>query len=105
MARTTPRPRPTATQTLTPLLRHCPTCGNAMWAASHNYRTITPLTAVLRLPLKIRRCLTPDCPQFPHPYRPEEAGRLALPTHAFGRDVIAVVGTLRHAQHRSMPER
>jgi hypothetical protein len=104
MARITPRPRPTATQTLTPLLRHCPTCGNALWAAYHNYRTITTLTDVLHLTLKIRRCITPVCPQFQHPYRPEEEGRLALPKHEFGLDVIALVGTLRHAQHRSLPE-
>jgi hypothetical protein len=29
---------------------------------------------------------------------------LALPQHEFGLDVIALVGTLRHAQHRSVPE-
>lgn len=104
MARTTPRPSPTATQTLTPLIRHCPTCGHAMWAAYHNYRTITTLTDILRLTLKIRRCITPVCPQFRRPYRPEAEGRLALPTHEFGLDVIALVGTLRHAQHRSVPE-
>jgi hypothetical protein len=104
MARTTPRPHPTATQTLTPLLRHCPTCGNAMWAAYHNYRTITTLTDVLRLTRKIRHCITAVCPQFRHPYRPEAEGRLALPKHEFGRDIIALVGTLRHAQHRSGPE-
>ncbi len=104
MARTTPRPHPTATQTLTPLIRHCPTCGNAMWAAYHNYRTITTLTDVRRLTLKIRRCITPACPQFQQPYRPEAEGRLALPKHEFGLDVIALVGTLRHAQHRSVPE-
>jgi hypothetical protein len=104
MARTTPRPHPTATQTLTPLTRHCPTCGNTMWAAYHNYRTITTLTDVLRLTLKIRHCISPDCPQFRHPYRPEAEGRLALPKHEFGLDIIALVGTLRHAQHRSVPE-
>ena len=104
MARTTPRPHPTATQTLTPLLRHCPTCGNAMWAAYHNYRTITTLTEVRRLTLKIRRCITRACPRFQQPYRPEAEGRLALPKHEFGLDVIALVGTLRHAQHRSVPE-
>lgn len=104
MARTTPRPCPTATQTLTPLMRHCPTCGNTLWAAYHNYRTITTLTDVVRLTLKIRRCITPACPQFQHPYRPEAEGRLALPKHEFGLDVIALVGTLRHAQHRSLPE-
>jgi hypothetical protein len=104
MARTTPRPHPTATQTLTPLLRHCLTCGNAMWAAYHNYRTITTLTDVRRLTLKIRRCITPACPQFQQPYRPEAEGQLALPKNEFGLDVIALVGTLRHAQHRSVPE-
>jgi hypothetical protein len=104
MARTTPRPRPTATQTLTPLTRYCPTCGNTMWAAYHNYRTITTLTDVRRLTLKIRHCITPDCPQVRHPYRPEAEGRLVLPKHEFGLDIIALVGTLRHAQHRSMPE-
>jgi hypothetical protein len=104
MARTTPRPHPTATQTLTPLLRHCPTCGNAMWAAYHNYRTITTLTEVRRLTRKIRRCITRACPRFQQPYRPEAEGRLALPKHEFGLDVLALVGTLRHAQHRSVPE-
>jgi hypothetical protein len=36
--------------------------------------------------------------------RPEQEGRFALPQHEFGLDVIALVGTLRHAQHRSVPE-
>jgi hypothetical protein len=36
--------------------------------------------------------------------RPEQEGRFALPRHEFGLDVIATVGTLRHAQHRSIPE-
>jgi hypothetical protein len=98
MARTTPRPHPTARQTLTSLLRHCSTCGNAMWAAYHNYRTITTLTDVLRLTLKIRHCIPAACPQFRHPYRPEAEGRLALPKHEFGLDIIALVGTLRYAQ-------
>ena len=87
-----------------PILRHCPRCGNTMWAAYHNYRTITTLTAVLRLTLKIRRCITPACPQFQQPYRPEAEGRLALPKHEFGLDVIVRVGALRYAHHRSLPE-
>ena len=57
MARTTPRPAPTDTQLLQPLQRYCPTCGETMWAAYHNYRTITTLEAVLALTLQIRRCL------------------------------------------------
>jgi hypothetical protein len=104
MARTTPRPTPTATRTLQPLGRHCPTCGETMWAAYHNYRTITTLEDVVHLTLQIRRCLNRPCPQFHRPYRPEEEGRWALPKHEFGLDVIAWVGTLRYAHHRSLPD-
>ena len=71
MARTTPRPTPTTTQTMLPLVRHCPCCGATMWAAYHNYRTLTTLEAVVRLTLQIRRCLNARCPQFRKPYRPE----------------------------------
>jgi hypothetical protein len=104
MARTTPRPTPTATRTLQPLWRHCAICGETMWAAYHNYRTITTLEDVVHLILQIRRCLNRACPQFCRPYRPEAEGQLALPKHEFGLDVIACVGTLRYAQHRSLPE-
>ena len=95
MARTTPRPTPTAPHTLQPLGRHCPLCGATMWAAYHNYRTITTLDDVVHLTLQIRRCLNRACPQFRRPYRPEAEGRLALPKHEFGLDVMACVGTLR----------
>src|SRR2546430_13406092 len=104
MARTTSRPTPTATCTLQSLGRQCPLCGETMWAAYHNYRTITTLEDVVHLTLQIRRCLNRACPQFCRPYRPEAEGRLALPKHGFGLDVIAWVGTLRYAQHRSLPE-
>ena len=36
--------------------------------------------------------------------RPGREGRYALPQHEFGLDVIALVGSLRHAEHRSVPE-
>src|ERR1051326_6957157 len=104
MARLTPRPVPTATQLLQPLQRSCPTCGETMWAAYHNYRTITTLEAVLALTLQIRRCLNRGCPHFRQPYRPELEGRLALPKHEFGLDVIAIIGQWRYADHRSIPE-
>ena len=104
MARVTPRPIPPTTRTLQPLGRHCPLCGETMWAAYHNYRTLTTLEEVMHLTLQIRRCLNRTCPQFHRPYRPEEEGRLALPKHEFGLDVIAWVGTLRYAQHRSLPD-
>src|SRR5262245_20582313 len=104
MARPTPRPMPTATQTLLPIARHCPCCGGTRWAAYHNYRPLTTLGTVLRLTLQIRRCLNARCPQFRKPYRPEAEGRLALPKHEFGLDVIAWVGHRRYGQHRSIPE-
>ena len=103
MARTTPRPPPTLTQTLQPLVRHCPCCGAPMWAAYHNYRTITTLEAIMRLTLQIRRCLNPACPQVRKPYRPEAEGRLALPKHEFGLDVLTCIGTQRYAHHHSVP--
>src|SRR5512138_2733664 len=103
MARTTPRPPPTHTQTLQTIVRQCPCCGEPMWAAYHNYRTLTTLEAIMRLTLQIRRCLNPACPQVRKPYRPEAAGRLALPKHEFGLDVLTVIGTQRYAHHHSVP--
>src|SRR5437016_10522977 len=104
MARITPRPVPTEMQTLKPLLRYCPTCGETLWAAYHNYRTITTLDAVLGLTLQIRRCLNQACPHLHQPRRPEQEGRLALPKHEFGLDVIAFIGQQRYGSHRSVPE-
>jgi hypothetical protein len=75
-----------------------------MWPSYHNYRTRTTLAAVVRLTLHIRRCQDPACAQFHKPYRPEQEGRLALPKHEFGLDVIASIGTLRYAHHRSVTE-
>jgi hypothetical protein len=57
----------------------------------------------VRLTLQMRRCLTPACPQVRTPYRPAAAGRLALPKHAFGRDVLTGIGTPRDAHHPSVP--
>jgi hypothetical protein len=52
----------------------------------------------------MRRCRNPACPHVRQPYRPEAEGRLALPKHAFGLGVITLIGPLRYAQHRSIPE-
>src|SRR5262249_18887426 len=35
---------------------------------------------------------------------PEREGHFALPQHEFGLDVVALVGVLRHGEHRSIPE-
>lgn len=104
MARTTPRPAPTRTEALAPALRDCPACARPMWADYTNYRTLTTLDGVTRLALLVRRCRNAACPRHLRPYRPEAEGRLALPRHEFGLDVVALVGALRHAQHRSVPE-
>jgi hypothetical protein len=74
-----------------------------MWAAYHNYRTITTREAVVRFPLPIRRCLNANCSQVRQPYRPEAEGHFALPKHECGLDVIAFVGNQRYSQHRSLP--
>jgi hypothetical protein len=85
MVRTTPRPVPTETQTLKPLLRYCPTCGETLWAAYPNDRTITTLTAVLGLTLQIRRCLNPACPQWRQLYRPKKKSPWHGPAAGGGR--------------------
>jgi hypothetical protein len=102
--RTRPRPRPTCAQALTPVLTDCPECGHRLWADYANYRTVTTLDAVTRLTLHVRRCHNPGCSRHLKPYRPEAEPHFALPHHEFGLDVLALVGRLRHAEHRSAPE-
>jgi hypothetical protein len=102
--RTRPRPRPNCVQTLIPVTTHCPACQHKLWTHYRNFRTVTTLDAVLRLTLHIRRCPNPDCVRFLRPYRPEAEPHFALPHHEFGLDVLALVGRLRHAEHRSVPE-
>jgi hypothetical protein len=104
MARRTPRPRPTLTHTLAPVLRCCPVCHQSMAADYLNHRTVSRLDGVWRLALRIHRCHNFDCPRFHRPYRPEAEPHFALPHHEFGLDVLALVGRLRHAEHRSVPE-
>src|SRR5216683_170435 len=104
MARKRRRPRPTQAKILTPVVTRCPECGHLLWATESKHRTITTLNAVTRLTLRIRRCPNPNCSRYHHPYRPDAESLLALPHHEFGLDVLALVGRLRHAEHRSVPE-
>jgi hypothetical protein len=99
-----PRPRPDRALSLVPVIQDCPECQHRLWARYNNYRTITTLDGVLRLTLSVRRCNNPDCLRFLKPYRPEAEPHFALPYHEFGLDVMALVGRLRHAEHRSIPE-
>lgn len=104
MARKAPKPQPDSSRQIKPLRRNCPVCGRRMWASYDNHRTLVTLTGVVRLDLRIRRCVNDSCPRYHVPYRPEAEGRWALPQHEFGLDVIAMVGTLRYREHRSVPE-
>jgi Transposase, Mutator family len=104
MPRTRSRPQPDHYHTLVPVLEHCPACQKPLWADYKNYRTLATLQGLTRLTLQVRRCHHPGCPRYLAPYRPEAEGRLALPHHEFGLDVLARVGQLRHAEHRSVPE-
>lgn len=104
MARRTARPQPTGALELPATTRTCPGCGAPLWAAYKNHRTVTTLDRVIRLGVQIRRCRDRDCSRYGRPVRPEQEGRFALPQHEFGLDVIALVGRLRHAEHRSVPE-
>ena len=69
-----------------------------------NRRTLVTLSGTVRLRLKIRRCEAQGCARLNMPYRPEAEGALALTQHVFGLDVVALVGALRHREHRSVPE-
>ena len=104
MARRTARPQPTRDVDLPTLTRVCPECGAALWAAYKTRRTVTTLDGLVRLGLQVRRCRNRACRRFGVPLRPEQEGGLVLPQHEFGLDVIALVGALRHAEHRSLPE-
>ncbi len=99
-----PRPQPDRALNLVPVTLDCPECQHRTQARYTNFRTITTLDGVLRLTLSIRRCHNLDCPRFLRPYRPEAEPHFALPYHEFGLDVMALVGRLRHAEHRSIPE-
>ena len=104
MARRSARPQPSRTLELPALTRTCPECGGPLWAAYMARRSVTTLDGTVRLRLQVRRCRGPRGPRRAVPLRPEQEGRFALPEHEFGLDVIAPIGTLRHAQHRSVPE-
>jgi hypothetical protein len=103
MARRSARPQADQTLELPTLTRTCPGCGKPLWAAYKTHRSVTTLHGTIELRLQVRRCRTPHCPRRCVPMRPEQEGRCALPEHEFGLDVIALIGSLRHAQHRSIP--
>src|SRR6516165_5484028 len=104
MARKASRPQPASTEHLRPWFSHCTACGQPLWADYRNRRTVATLTGLIGLLLDVRRCHNRACDRYGKPYRPEAEGFYALPQHEFGLDVIALVGALRYAGHRSIPE-
>jgi hypothetical protein len=104
MARLTRRPQTAAPEKLQAHLTCCPECGQTMWSSYVSNRAVNTLEGLRRLRLHVRRCRNPACPRHRQPYRPEEEGRIALPQHEFGLDVIALAGALRYREHRSVPE-
>jgi hypothetical protein len=104
MPRRSARPRPDRTLDLPAHTRACPACSGPMWSAATARRSVVSLDGIVQLRLQIRSCRNPDCPRYRACLRPEQEGRFALPQHEFGLDVIALVGRLRHAEHRSVPE-
>jgi ribosomal protein S27AE len=57
------RGRPQATQAyeLTPLRTDCPACGQPMWVAYHEQRTVERLDGRWWLTLRVRRCRNAAC--------------------------------------------
>ncbi len=104
MARRAARPIAPQAYRLEPYQRRCPGCGGTARVAYHDRRTVATLDGLYALTLVVRRCHDPACPLAGQPYRPEEEGGWALPHGEFGLDVIALVGQLRYAAHRSVPE-
>ena len=104
MARTTTRPKASREKTLHTRRTRCPTCHKTVWSAYVSHRTVSTLEGVYKIHLHVRRCRDPSCTRYHKPFRPEAEGRIALPQHGFGLDVIALIGALRYQQHRSVPE-
>lgn len=85
-------------------MTRCAECGQSMWSAYMSRRTVCTLEGMRKFRLPVRRCRNTHCRFYRRPYRPEQEGRVALPQHEFGLDVIATVGSLRYRSHRSVPE-
>jgi hypothetical protein len=85
-------------------LTHCPVCQHRLYADYATCRTVTTLDGITQLTIQVRRCHNSACSRHRRPYHPEAEPHFALPHHEFGLDVIALVGRLRHAEHRSIPE-
>ena len=99
-----PRPAPTRQVELMTTTRTCPGCERPLWAAYRSYRVVATLEGLTRFAVQVRRCRNADCPRHNVSLRSEREGVIALPQQEFGLDVIALIGRLRHVEHRSTTE-
>src|SRR4051794_32347702 len=104
MVRRQARPAADRAYRLEPYQRRCAHCGGPAHVAYHSRRTVATLDGLYALTLVVRHCQDAACPLYHQAYRPEEEGGWALPHGEFGLDAIALVGALRYAEHRSVPE-
>jgi hypothetical protein len=104
MARKQGRPVASKEETLDLLEKNCRGCGKPLQMARHSHRRVTRLDGVYRLTIKVYQCHNDECPRKGLVCRSEEEGGWALPHGEFGLDVIALVGTLRYQQQRSIPQ-
>jgi hypothetical protein len=104
MSRTKKRNPGGSERVLEPASAVCAGCEQPHWIAYHRRRRVVTLDGMLDLRLKIRRCHNLACALYKYAIRPEGEGALALPHGEFGLDVIALIGALRYAEHRSVPE-
>ncbi len=104
MSRKHPRPTAHTHLKLDACQKHCWICGTPLWVAYAKRRKVMTLAGLVQLYVPVRRCQNRACPRSHRPYRLEAEGHYALPHGEFGLDVIALVGQLRFAEHRSVPE-
>ena len=104
MARKHSRPEATSERSLRCCRRYCPACGGTMWAEYDSKRKVTTVRGIVALKVQVRRCQDRTCERYHRPFRAEAEGRLVLPEHEFGLDVIALIGALRYGGHHTVPE-
>src|SRR5690242_16851775 len=103
MARRRAKPRAEREATLTPV-PYCWECLQPTVVVYHRERRILHLDGLCRYTLVMRRCHNRRCARYRRTVGPEDEGALALPHGEVGLDVVALVGRLRFAEHRSVPE-
>lgn len=104
MARTTAHPAASKQVGMENRRRRCAACRGPARADYRARRNVVTLEGVVALKVQVRVCHREGCTLYRKAVRAEEEGRWVLPEHEFGLDIIALIGTLRYHEHRSVPE-